>query len=156
MLKKEISHYEEYIVLVRQEKEFITRFNAEKLAEITKLRADIYEKMLQAQDQRMALMREFPIKGSHKLRGLIKECCLKADQQKLMPLAEKLYKLVETAQSESKEQRLIINFGLRLVHGVVSLFWSATNNVVKSYGRTGISRESTNPTTRDANLLKRA
>jgi len=156
LIERECTLYEKYINILKEERGNITNFNAEKVNELTQKRANLYENMLKAQDDRLALMRSFPEGQGKKLRDLIESFCTPIDRIKLLPLANKLKALVEEAQLESKEQSQILNFGLKLVHGIMSLFWSATQNVVRSYSKKGASKEAFNPATRTSNVLKRA
>jgi hypothetical protein len=156
VLNKECKLYKQYISILQEERSYITNFDADKLTALTAKRAALYDDMLLAQDERLQLMRSFPNNTNQKLRDLISLHLSKADQAVLSPLAEELRNLVLLAQKESKEQNQIVKFGLKMVHGVLSLFWSATQNVVRSYSRKGDIRENYNSTTRDNNLLKKA
>ena len=156
LLTKECRLYEKYLAVLEEERSYIVRFNAEKVGELTAKRASLYEQMLKAQDGRLELMRTFPSNQGKKLRELISSYCTPEDKRRLMPLADSLKTLVETTQSQSREQNQILGFGLKMVHGMVSLFWSATQNVVRSYNRKGTSKEAYNPATRTSNVLKRA
>jgi hypothetical protein len=155
LLVKECRLYEQYLTVLLEERTSIIRFNAETLGQLTVKRAALYEEMLKAQDTRLELMRSFPSNQGKKLRDLITQYCTPEDKRRLLPLAEKLKSLVESVQQQSKEQNQILGFGLKLVHGMVSLFWSATQNVVRSYSRKGVTKEAYNPASRNSNVLKR-
>lgn len=156
LLRQECKLYQQYIIILHEERGFITQLNPEQLTRLTERRAALYDQMLLAQDRRLEIMRQFPSGQGQRLRDLISNHCTVADKQVLMPLVEKLKALVEEARTVSKEQSQILRFGLKLAHGIMSLFWSATQNVVKSYSRQGTSKEKFNATSRNANLLKRA
>lgn len=156
LLQRECGLYEQYIRILMEERQFVTRFNAEKITELTAKRAGLYESMLKSQDARLELMRTFPASKGKKLRELIAGNCTPEDKRKLLPLAEHLKRLVDEAQIQSKEQNQILGFGLKMVHGLTSIFWSATQNVVRTYSRKGVTKEAYNPASRTSSVLKRA
>jgi len=99
LLRRECQLYERYVTLAREERSFLVRFNAAKVSELTAARAVLCDSMLAAQEQRLELMRKFPGREGTRLRQLISNYCHPKDAKQLLPLAEKLRKLVQTAQA---------------------------------------------------------
>ena len=158
VLRAEIKLQEEYAALLTDERTCLTRFNADKIEEISLRRDLLNEKISQAAAERLELMKIFPNSQGKRLTELLKAHCHKQDIATLMPLAEKLKTVVQQTKSMGKEFKQLVDFSLNLVNGTLSIIWSATQNVTRSYTPQGKVREAFHPSTtqRWAGLLKQA
>jgi hypothetical protein len=137
LLIRECQLYADYLEALIEERKWVTKFDSDKLTHTTARRAMLYDAMLDAQNQRIEIMRGFRESAGLNLRGLISKHFPAADAKRLLPLCEDLRALVEKIRRRSREHSQIVDFGLKMAHGLLSLFWSTTQSVFKSYDRTG-------------------
>jgi len=155
-LAKECSLYHRYIGLLDEERGWLARFNHERVMDLSVKRASLYEEMLGAQDERLNYMRNFPAQDM-KLRDLVLKFMLPQNSKQLLPLIDRLRALVVESQAKGRQHHQILDFGLKVVHGLMSIFWSATQHVVKSYDRNGELKQSYQPAkSRSGGVLKEA
>lgn len=155
-LAKECLLYERYLGLLAEEKGWMARFDHERVTELSTKRAALYDDMLSAQDERLAYMRDFPSAGM-KLRELIVKFMAPQNAKQLLPLVDRLRGLVKESQAQGRQHHQILDFGLKVVHGVLSIFSFATQHVVKSYNRRGALEQSYQPAkSRNSGVLKEA
>ena len=155
-VEKECTLYRRYIALLDEERGWLARFNEERITALTAQRSALYEELLAAQDLRLAAMRHFPAQNM-KLRDLVVKFMLPVNAKKLLPLIDSLRALVKDSQTKGRQHSQILEFGLNVVHGVLSIVWSATQHVVKSYNRQGTMNEAYHPAKgRSSGVLKEA
>lgn len=156
-LENECRLYQTYITLLKEEQAYLTRFNEEKLSGLSARRSELYDKLLTAQDRRLALMQNFPEKQGVKLRDLVLVHMLPQNARLVLPMIDQLRSLVKESQQLGKQHFQVLDFGLKMVHGLLSIFWSATQRVVKSYNRNGEIQQSYHPAkSRRSGVLKEA
>jgi hypothetical protein len=157
LLEMECSLYEEFMALLKEQRRWLTKFNAEKFEALNVRRSEIHRKMQTAHAQRLILMQQFPDSHGRKLRTLIKEHCTKSDSRMLLARAEKLRTLVLESREIGKESASVLSFGLNVINGGISLIWQATQNVNRSYSRSAKVEESYSPrNNRLDSVLKKA
>ena len=157
LLIQECGLYRDYLAVLTEERGWFSRFNAEKVEGLTVKRAELYEAMLSCQNRRLELMRSISQNKSMNLRALISEYCIGADAKRILPYCEELRSLAAKIERESRQHSQIIHFGLKTVHGLLSILWSATQSVLKSYDRKGAACQSYQPVkSRLSGVLKRA
>lgn len=156
-LTAEIRLQEEYALVLSEERACITKFEADRVQELSAKRETLSEEMQKASDRRLELMSMFPSHEGKRLTDLIRAHCHREDMQRLLPLAEKLRAALLKTKTLGLEFKQLANFSLNLVNGVISIIWSATQNVTRSYTAQGTVREAFNtPGTRLAGVLKEA
>ena len=157
LLVREGEHYRRYLKLLVEERSVVTRFNAEKLQQVTLKRAELYDKLRACHAERLEIMRAFPESLGSNLRTVITHHFPPQDARRLLPRCEELRGLVGRVNGDSLEHSQIVQFGLKVVHGVLSILWSATRSVLNSYDRRGGLHISYQPVkSRLDGVLKRA
>ncbi len=157
MLGAECLIYKRYLAVLKEERRFIIKFDSEKITALCSERGRLCDEMQAALNERTALIKSFVGHSRGRLSDHILQLFKQEDAQRLMPKVEELRKLVEQCHAGSKEFKQVIEFSLKLVSGLVSIIWSATQNLVKSYTQSGTMRESYHPTTsRQAAMLRKA
>lgn len=156
-LRAELALQEEYASVLQEEREHITHFQAGKVEELSARRETLSEQMRVAAEHRVELMSMFPAHDGKRLTDLIREHCHPEDRRVLLPLAEKLKTAVLTTKRLGQEFKQLANFSLNLVNGVMSIIWSATQNVTRSYTPQGTVKEAFHAQgSRLAGVLKQA
>ena len=157
MLLKEIGLYERYLKIIAIEKSFITRFNSEKLLQAVEEREGIVASLADCNNERMAILKEVTKSDRSKLTTVIATIFQGQEQKRLFALTGKLKSLVVTAQKHTREVGLITKFASNLTDGLISILWSATRHVTKSYTARGAVQENSTPSTnRQSSVLKKA
>lgn len=157
LIQNEIKLYQQYLQILTEEKTHITKFNSEKVAVLTEKRERVLAAMDDAQQERMELCKQFPNSEGQKLSALIEQHYSGPERKKLLSLVGALRQGVSIAQKKTKEFGYITRFGLGMVEGLLSIFWSATQHVTKSYTRLGGIKENATPAgTRSSSVLKKA
>ena len=157
LIGEEIELYKSYSSLLDEETRSITRFKTDKVEEITEKRSELHNKLLDAQDRRLNLLRQFAMPEGASLTDLLSAHFHPDDSRRLARSVRRLREEVSGAQRRGREHSQLTNFALKIVHGTLSIIWSATQNVVKSYSRQGTLKEAYNPTrSREIGVLKKA
>lgn len=156
-LDKEIKLYKQYIEILAEEKAGITKFNSETVEASTQKREALYAEIKEAAVKRLEMLRDLAGPEKKRLTAVINEKFQGREAKELLARAETLKSLSEQLKKESREFGQIVNFGLNVVNGTLSIFMSATQNVTKSYGKSGLIKESFNPQgTRHSGVIKEA
>lgn len=145
ILNTECQLYEQYLLLLEEERQSITCLNAEKIAAARYKRETVGQEMKAAQEERMSLMKGFPSSGGQRLSSLVIQHCHLDDSKRIILLIEKLRDLVKQSRTKGVEFGQVAQFALNMVNGSLSIIWTATQNVVRSYTRRGEINESYNP-----------
>lgn len=154
-LRTEITLHKRYLEILEFERGQVVKFNAEKISESAALRELIYHEILSLQRERQSRVREVTKNPRIRLSEFIKTC-LASECDHLLPLVEELKMAVNESQTNSKEFGQVLGFALNMVSSMVSMIWSAGQNIVKSYTKSGHVKESTySQEGRSSGLLKK-
>lgn len=157
MLERECGLYVDYLDILERERESITKFNAERVNELSAQRLQLTEELKAAKEERVASLDFMPESKKERLSQLIVQNCHPDDARRLMPLVQRLKNLVTLARAKAMEFNQVASYSLSIVNGSISILWSATQNVVRSYDPLGTMKESYNPaTSRAASVLRSA
>ncbi len=157
IILKEIGLHERYVAVLKEERIHTAKINPEKISELTSLRELIVGEMKLCHHQRMEITAQFPNSRGQKLTALVERHASPEDQKRLLPLLKKLRAVVERSQKKTYDFGSVARFGLTMVEGLLSIIWSATQHVTKSYSRQGTIKEQTQPAgTRAGSVLKKA
>lgn len=157
LIEKEIKLYQLYLQLMTEERAVTTRFNAEKILSLAEKREYTLIEMKMAHEERLALCREFPQGDKQKLITIIGQNFKGEERKRLIQCGGKLKALAVQSQKRTREFGIITRFGLGIVDGLLSILWSATKHVTKSYSRLGTVKESSTPAgNRESSVLKKA
>ena len=157
-LKREISLYQQYHTLLNEERKFVIKFDEDRLRDITSQRADVLNQIVEVQKVRQELVKEFPHYREMRLHDLVIKNLQPKYAKQVLPLITDLRKIVKKSIDSDNQFSQILNFSLRSVQGVLSILWSATQNVVKSYNRKGCLQSSYHPSdsSRASGILRKA
>lgn len=157
LIENECKIYEEYLACLDQERNSITKFNAESVTMLSEKRDQLQFRMKDAQLQRIAMIKDLTGIENTKLTDAVSKHFKGEEASTLLRLAKKLKTLVQKTQTKGHELSYISQFGLNVVNGLYSLFMSATQNVTRSYGRKGKIKESYHPAgSRHSGVIKEA
>lgn len=149
--------HEQYIEVIEEERKFTIQFKRDKLQKLVEKRERLVEQMKDAHMERLRLMSQIPDSNGKKLSELVEIHCSGEQKVKLLHSVAKLKSLALEGQRRTREHGSIVKFALGVVDGLVSIFWSATQHISKSYSRKGIVQESAQPAgTRQSSVLKKA
>lgn len=156
-LEREIRLYRDYLALLKEERQSITKFNAERVSFLSEKRGHIIDAMNEAHLARLELMKQFQNSEGKRLSEIIKLSFHPEDARRLLRLVGQLKGAVKYVRRSSGEFTSIVRFALGMVDGIRSIIWSATQHVSKSYSRQGEVKERLQPTSsRGSNVLKQA
>jgi hypothetical protein len=156
-LRSEIELQRKYAEILRQEREHITQLQADQVEKLVAEREILADRMREANDRRLELMRMFPDHEGKRLTELVRLYCHPQDARRLLPLAEELRGVLLQTKSLGQEFRQVTSFSLNLINGALSILWSATQHVTRSYTPTGAIKESSHSAgTRLSGVLKQA
>jgi hypothetical protein len=157
IITHEIRVYEGYNALTELEKKVIAPFNAEKVLDAASRREQFLEEMKRLNFERQEIISQLGFPVNSRLTEVLPKVTKGNDYKRLMQLAKKLKSAAQSSYSDTKELSGVVKFGTGMVNGLLSIFWSATQHVTKSYTRLGNITESATPAgTRDSSVLKKA
>jgi hypothetical protein len=161
LLDKEVKLYKRYQDVVTEEQKLVKKLstaeNAEKVRELTKLRQGMIAEMQGFHLERQNLLSVLQNTEGMRLSKIVELHFHPSEQRQLMPRIEALRSLMNSTRRQGREHNRLVGFSLKLVNGLVSLFLSATKNVVKSYTRSGKMKESEHPAqSRSQGVIKQA
>ena len=156
-LKKEISVHERYITALREQRQFITKFQIKKLEELDAKRIAMIAEMQTLNEKRIALSKRFPEHQGKRLSTLVEVNLPKEDARRNTLLIDMLRDLLGRERALSVESNQVLKFAINLVHGSMSLLSQASQSIVRRYSRSGDLKESVTPNhSRKERVLKEA
>ena len=157
LLNQEYQLHEKLLALIELEKAAVTRADVEKVSALNQEREKLSEAAIAAKDRRLEFMARQPAGQELRLTNWIEKHCHPADQKALLPLARKLKTIIGRSQQNGREFNQLLNFALNMVNGTLSILWSATQSIFRSYGQDGAIKESYHPSdSRASTVLKQA
>ncbi|MBX7144134.1 MAG: flagellar export chaperone FlgN [Oligoflexia bacterium] len=157
VLDQEIELQEKYAALLAAERAALARFDSAEVERTCSERESVYDQMQQLHSRRTELMKEFPEFRGRRLSELVQLFCQPEDGRRLQGKILRLKQGIQKTRRGSSEFGQIAQFSLNLVNGVLSMLWSATQHVTRSYTRRGGVKESVHPSgDRHSNVLKEA
>ncbi len=156
-LEQECRLYQQYIDLLEQEKLSITKFKADKVELLTEKRTQLFESIKLILAKRLEIIKTLSGSEKSRLTEVIRSNFNGTEAKQLMLAAKRLKQLTTKLKTQGMEFNQIVNFGLNVVNGTLSIYMSATQNVNKSYSKNGIIKESFNPQgNRHSGVIKEA
>ena len=120
-------------------------------------RAEMVEWMKRLQEKRIAVLKDFPNAASTRLSDLISTNFHPIEVMELKPLVTKLKLEIERSKVASLEFSQVVSFAQGVLNGLLGIFHSATQCVLKSYSQKGGARESYHPSrSRSERVIKQA
>ena len=157
LLADEYRLHERYLKLLQEEKTAVTKARIDLIGALNQEREKLSEAMVAAGERRLQFMAGRPEGQDLRLTAWIDKHCHPADSKVLLPQARKLRDIIAKSRSGGREHMLLLNFALDMVNGTLSILWSATQNIFRSYSRGGNIREAYHPAeSRAGTVLKKA
>ena len=142
IINKQLSLYEEYLKIQNDEREGLKKANVQKIKENTVLRSNILEYIYVLKNKLSTLITN---EGENKVIKLLNKKAPNEQKMILLPKIKKLRELIKQTQGKAREYSELLNFSSNLVNGSLSILWSATQGIFKSYGRDRNIHESYHP-----------
>jgi|GEM_PF-6011685 len=146
LLEKECELYVKYNGVLSQERAHLSKFDSEKILLLSAERERLCDLMKEAQAQRRELIKQVSGSSRLKVTDFIAKYFSGQEAQLLLGRVERLRLLIHQTQSRGTEFSQVVNFAIKLIGGLVSIIWSATQNVVRSYTAGGKLKETYHPT----------
>lgn len=156
VLHEEIRLNTEYFEFLQIDRKRVSKFDTGGLEQCEAKRVELLRGLEAVESRRLDVTQEFPDGNTGaRLSVLVESHCNPADRRRLGNLIVKLKKIVGEVREVSQELQRVSSFALRLVHGTLSILWSATQNVTRCYTAQGGIKDSYAPTySRSQNVLK--
>ena len=157
ILDSECKLHERYLQLLQREQESVVAADLKKIARISAEREKLNTAIQTAQDKRLAFLSRYPQGNEIKLSEWVESHLHPADRAALAPSIIRLKGLVQQGKTRSSDLAQLVSFSLGLVGGCLSIIWSATQGVFRSYAPNGVVKESSHPVkSRQQGTLKQA
>ena len=144
-LHEEIALCDEYMKIVTQEQAAVLKLDSESVAKFSEQRAIVVEKLTQLRDNRALLVERLTGDEFTRVSAMIAQGCGPSDKKRLLALTDKVKLKLAQLEQKTREFNQIVNFSLGLVNGEISLLWSATQPVSRSYNAFGTLTEGVQP-----------
>lgn len=132
LLNSQTSLYEDYLKIQEKEKEALKKANVLKVKEFTVARSNILERIVIVKSKIGAILSR---EGENKLLRLLSKNASIEQKRVLIPKIKNLRELIKSTQGKAREYSQLLDFSSNLVNGSLSILWSATQGIFKSYGR---------------------
>lgn len=142
ILKEECQLQARYIDLLTEERAAITKMRSDRVSALASARETLSYDIKIARDKRVQLLSELPDSKGAALGDLIEKHFTGQEKARLLALRNELRELVQRATSLGRETNQVVNFSLNFINGSLSIIWSATQTPCKSYGRSGVVKDS--------------
>jgi hypothetical protein len=146
ILREELAQCDLYLGLLFEEQKAVVKLKPEEVLQFGVRREAAVEALSKLRDQRVKLVAVLSGSESAKVSELIENRCGPSDKKRLLALVQKLKQKITHVEDKSREFNQVLNFSLGLVNGSLSILWSATQPVAKSYNAFGTVSESHQPT----------
>jgi hypothetical protein len=144
-LQRACAVHQRYLELLRKERASLKKFSADDVESLRLKREDFLGAMDELNGARREILARFPEGNTIKLTDLLAREFSPGDAARLRPLVDELKSLAGAVQLESREFSQVVNFALNLVHGSLSILWSASQDVNRSYTAAGAIQEKRTP-----------
>lgn len=145
-LDKACTLHQRYLELLAKERASLKKFSSDDIEKLREKREEFLRSIEETNAARTELLTKIPGGNTEKLSILLEKEFSPSDAARLRPRVEELRRVVTAVQHESREFSQVVNFALNLVHGSLSILWSATQDVTRSYTAAGSMQEKHTPT----------
>jgi hypothetical protein len=144
-LVDEISLCDEYLKIIQQEQAAVVKLDAEKVSLLGEKRGAVVEKLTLIREDRALLVERITGDEFMRVTDMVNQGCAPSDRKRLLALTHKVKAHLAVVDKHTKELNQILNFSLGLVNGEISLLWSATQPVSRTYNAHGGMTEGVQP-----------
>ena len=144
LLTAELPLYGKYLEVLDQERKATVDQNLTVIQKFQDQRAVLTERMNDARAKRDAWRMQWLPDFTGTLREWAAASLPQSELVTIKPLLEQVHDEAAAVIGANREYRIFLDFSLNLVSGCLSLLWSATHDVVRSYSRQGTVQEAAN------------
>lgn len=156
-LQEEISLCDEYLKIIATEQAAVVKLQSDLVAQHGEARGLVVEKLSKVRDSRALLVERVTGDPYTRVSEMVEQGCGPGDKKRLLALTQKVKARLAQVDKRTRELNQILSFSLGLVNGEISILWSATQPVARSYTPFGTLNEGVQPgPTRSGSLLGRA
>lgn len=135
-----------YGALLRKERDAITHFESQRVSEIVAEREAVAKRIEQLKTRQIEAVSVLSCNKCSKLTELIAHHCTPVEAELLSPRAATLREIINASFIENRNLGHLTQFALNMIHGSLSILWSATQKSVKSYSADGKIHQAFQPT----------
>jgi hypothetical protein len=136
---------DEYLKIIQQEQAAVIKLDSPTVTLLGERRGVIVEKLSLLREDRALLIERLTGDEFTRVSDVVTHGCSPADKKRLLALAQKVKGRLALLDKHTKEFNQILNFSLGLVNGEMSLLWSATQPVSRTYNAHGSFTEGVQP-----------
>ena len=144
-LAEEVVLCDEYLKILTQEQSAVVKLDSATVTVLGEKRSEIVERLTRLREDRALLVERVTGDEFTRVSDLIAQGCGPADKKRLLALAQKVKARLAIVDKQTREFSQIVNFSLGLVNGEISLLWSATQPVSRTYNARGGLSEGVKP-----------
>jgi hypothetical protein len=144
-LVDEISLCDEYLKIIKEEQTAVVKLEAERVSLLGEKRGLVVEQLTRIREDRALLVERITGDEFMRVTEMVNQGCAPSDKKRLLVLAYKVKARLAIVDRHTKEFNQILNFSLGLVNGEISLLWSATQPVSRTYNAHGGMTEGVQP-----------
>lgn len=157
LLQRELLLQRRSLGLLTQERIAVRDFQSADVEYLASAREGLFDELTLLAEKRTKLLSEIPEGNSTRISELVKRHAAPKDAARIAVIIADIRAVISKIQRESTEQNQVLEFARGLVHGTLSIIWSATQNVTRAYTRLGAMKESYAPSSsRKQTVLKEA
>jgi hypothetical protein len=136
-LVEEIALCDEYLKIITEEQSAVVKLDSATVTLLGEKRAAVVEKLTLLREERALLVERVTGDEFTRVSDMVAQGCGPADKKRLLALASKVKARLAIVDKKTREFGQIVNFSLGLVNGEISILWSATQPVSRTYNAHG-------------------
>lgn len=133
----EIALCDEYVKIIAEEQAAVVKLDSATVTILGEKRAAVVEKLTLLREERALLVERVTGDEFTRVSDMVAQGCGPVDKKRLLALAQKVKARLAIVDKTTREFGQIVNFSLGLVNGEISLLWSATQPVSRTYNAHG-------------------
>jgi hypothetical protein len=144
-LVDEVSLCDEYLKIIKDEQAAVVKLESETVTLLGEKRGVVVDNLTRLREERALLVERITGDEFTRVTDMINQGCAPGDKKRLLALTNKVKGRLMVVDKCTKEFNQILNFSLGLVNGEISLLWSATQPVSRTYNAYGGMSEGVQP-----------
>jgi hypothetical protein len=144
-LVDEVSLCDEYLKIIKDEQAAVVKLESETVTLLGEKRGVVVDNLTRLREERALLVERITGDEFTRVTDMINQGCAPGDKKRLLTLTNKVKGRLMVVDKCTKEFNQILNFSLGLVNGEISLLWSATQPVSRTYNAYGGMSEGVQP-----------
>lgn len=136
-LVEEIALCDEYLKIITEEQEAVVKLDSATVTLLGEKRAAVVDKLTILREERALLVERVTGDEFTRVSDMISQGCSPVDKKRLLGLAQKVKARLAIVDKKTREFGQIVNFSLGMVNGEISILWSATQPISRTYNAHG-------------------